>query len=45
MNEMRKTAFDLQHSQSGELLKGAWLNPPDLVMLQTSVEEKKTTHG
>lgn len=33
---------DLQCSQRGELLKGARLYPPDLVMLQASVE--KHTH-
>lgn len=36
--------YDLQRSQGSELLKGAWLYPPDLVMLQASVETHTHTH-
>lgn len=36
---------DLQCSQRGELLKGARLYPPDLVMLQASVEKHTQTYG
>lgn len=39
---MSKLMYDLQRSQGGELLKGARLYPPDLVMLQASA--KTHTH-
>lgn len=38
-----KPQQDSQSSERGELLEGAWLDPPDLVMLQPSVEKKPHT--
>lgn len=43
-NVEMEIVYDLQCSEGSELLKGAQLYPPDLVMLQASVETHTCTH-